>query len=45
MLQEIKQRLLQNAYKNEEHIRVQAVCRVFQRVGWDIWNPQEVYLE
>jgi hypothetical protein len=45
MLHEIKQRLLQNAYKNEVHIRVQVVCRVLEHIGWNIWNPQEVYLE
>jgi predicted type IV restriction endonuclease len=32
-------------FKNEQHIRVAIVCRILQELGWNIWNPEEVYLE
>ncbi len=44
-LQDIITRLKCFQYKNEEHIRLGVVCRVLEKLGWDIWNPQEVNTE
>ncbi len=45
ILLDIRQRLLGKEYKNEEHVRLSLVSRVVQELGWDIWNPTEVYTE
>ena len=45
MLEEIKNYIEKNSYKNEEHVRLSLVARVLQQLGWDIWNPQEVSTE
>jgi hypothetical protein len=45
ILLDIRQRLLGKEYKNEEHVRLSLVARVIQALGWDIWNPAEVYTE
>ena len=45
LLFDIRQRLLNKEYKNEEHVRLSLVARVVQALGWDIWNPTEVYTE
>ncbi|OON67365.1 DUF4357 domain-containing protein [Hymenobacter sp. CRA2] len=44
-LQDIRQRLLNGEYKNEEHVRLSLVARVVQELGWNIWSPTEVYTE
>jgi len=45
ILLDIQQRLRRKEYKNEEHVRLSLVARVVQALGWDIWNPTEVYTE
>ncbi|HET9505354.1 MAG TPA: DUF4357 domain-containing protein [Hymenobacter sp.] len=45
ILLDIQQRLRRKEYKNEEHVRLSLVARVVQELGWDIWNPTEVYTE
>ena len=45
ILLDIRLRLLGKEYKNEEHVRLSLVARVVQALGWDIWNPTEVYTE
>lgn len=45
ILADIRQRLKTGDYKNEEHVRLSLVARVVQALGWDIWNPTEVYAE
>ncbi|GAB3580866.1 DUF4357 domain-containing protein [Hymenobacter daeguensis] len=45
ILLNIRQRLLNKEYHNEEHVRLSLVARVVQELGWDIWNPTEVYTE
>ncbi|MBO0357425.1 DUF4357 domain-containing protein [Hymenobacter sp. BT186] len=45
LLEDIRRRLLANEYKNEEHVRLSLVARIVQAVGWNIWNPTEVYTE
>jgi hypothetical protein len=44
-LTDIRQRLRNKDYHNEEHVRLALVARVVQQLGWDIWNPREVYAE
>ncbi|MGD0413053.1 MAG: type I restriction endonuclease [Verrucomicrobiota bacterium] len=45
MLADIKAKLQNGDYKNEEHVRLSLVARVLQNLGWDIWNPKEVNTE
>ena len=45
ILLDIRLRLLGKEYHNEEHVRMAVVARVVQALGWDIWNPTEVYTE
>jgi hypothetical protein len=45
LLADIKARLLNGEYKNEEHVRLSLVARVLQALGWNIWNPMEVNAE
>ena len=44
-LTDIRQRLRNKDYHNEEHVRLALVARLVQQLGWDIWNPREVYAE
>ncbi len=44
-LSDIKQKIIDGVYKNEEHVRLSLVARVLIELGWDIWNPNEVYTE
>ena len=44
-IEDIRVKLLDKQYNNEEHIRFSLVGRVLQEIGWDIWNPREVYTE
>ena len=44
-LQDIRNKLREEAYSNEEQVRFSLVARVLQRLGWDIWNPKEVRAE
>ena len=41
----IRQRLVGEEYKNEERVRLSLVARVVQALGWDIWNPTDVFTE
>ncbi|MGI4872568.1 MAG: type I restriction enzyme HsdR N-terminal domain-containing protein [Janthinobacterium lividum] len=45
ILTDIRQRLRNKDYHNEEHVRLALVARVVQELGWDVWNPREVYTE
>ena len=45
LLADIKTKLQNGDYKNEEHIRFSLVARVLHSLGWDIWNPNEVNTE
>ncbi len=44
-LTDIRQRLENQEYKNEEHVRFSLVGRVLLALGWNIWNPNEVITE
>lgn len=45
ILVDIREKLRDNAYVNEEHVRLSLVARVVQQLGWDLWNPREVNAE
>lgn len=45
MLLDIRKKLIDNAYVNEEHVRMSLVARVVKQLGWDLWNPEEVNAE
>lgn len=42
---DIRTKLENDAYENEEHVRLSLVGRIIQRLGWDLWNPREVNSE
>jgi hypothetical protein len=44
-LLDIRAKLEERAYKNEEHIRLNLVLRILGELGWSIWNPKEVNAE
>jgi hypothetical protein len=45
VLSDIRDKLTNNYFKNEEHVRISLVLRILFELGWDIWNPKEVYSE
>ena len=45
ILVDVISRLKHGDYKNEEHVRLSLVCRVLEHLGWDIWNPRELFPE
>lgn len=44
-LLDIRAKLEERAYKNEEHVRLNLVLRLLSELGWNIWNPKEVNAE
>jgi hypothetical protein len=44
-LLDIRAKLDEKAYKNEEHVRLNLVLRILCELGWCIWNPKEVNAE
>jgi hypothetical protein len=44
-LADIRDKLRNGYYQNEEHVRFSLVARLLQELGWDIWNPKEVNAE
>ena len=45
IIKDIKNKLNNNAYTNEEHVRLSLVSRVLLSLGWNIWDPSEVNTE
>lgn len=45
MIKDIREKLRNNCYRNEEHVRLSLVARILQSLGWDIWNPKETNCE
>src|SRR4030043_788230 len=45
VIEDIRLKIQNNYYVNEEHIRFNLVIRLLEKLGWDIWNPKEVYAE
>ncbi len=44
-LNDIKTKLINREYQNEEHIRFSLVGRIINSLEWNIWNPKEVFTE
>ncbi len=44
-LLDIRSKLQNQVYANEEHVRLSLVARVLQKLQWNIWNPKEVNTE
>src|SRR5260370_30591543 len=44
-LRDIREKISQGAYRNEEQVRLNLVARLLQELGWDIWDPKGVYPE
>jgi len=44
-IEDIRQKIQDHYYENEEHIRLNIVVRLLEKLGWDIWNPKEVFAE
>jgi len=45
ILSDIRDKLTNNYFQNEEHVRISLVLRILFELGWDIWNPKEVNSE
>jgi len=41
-LSDIRSKLIQGVYRNEEQVRLNLVTRILQDLGWNIWDPDEV---
>lgn len=44
-LDDIRRKLADGVYENEEHVRFALVARSLNESRWDIWNPNEVNAE
>ena len=44
-LLDIREKIKNNFYQNEEHIRLSLVARILYKIGWNIWDPLEVNTE
>ena len=42
---EVKSHIQRGAYTNEENVRLSLIARIYQELGWDIWNPDEFFTE
>jgi hypothetical protein len=45
VVEDIRKMLRLGIYKDEQHIRLSLVSRIFLELGWNIWNPSEYYTE
>jgi len=45
ILEDIRERIRRNEYRNEEHVRLCIVARVLESLGWNIWDPTQVDAE
>ncbi len=45
IIEDICEKLKSNSYQNEEQVRFSIVARILQNLGWNIWDPKEVYTE
>lgn len=45
IIKDIREKIHNNYYLNEEHIRLNLVIRILEKLGWEIWNPKEVNAE
>jgi hypothetical protein len=44
-LADIIQKLSENSYQNEEHVRLSLVSRILKKLDWNLWDPNEVNSE
>ncbi|MGI4740962.1 MAG: DUF4357 domain-containing protein [Janthinobacterium lividum] len=44
-IQSIREHLIAKDYHNEEHVRFSLVGRILHQLGWNIWDPRQVYTE
>ena len=44
-LDDIRKKLQSGVFQNEEHVRLSLVARILSKLGWNIWDPAEVYTE
>jgi len=44
-LNDIREKLKSRTYKNEEHVRLSLVARLLLKLGWNVWDPNEVNSE
>ncbi|MBN1292296.1 MAG: hypothetical protein JXB48_10695 [Candidatus Latescibacteria bacterium] len=42
-IEDIRSKLRNNVYKNKEQVRISIVGRMLHNLGWDLWNPNEVF--
>lgn len=45
ILVDIRNRISNGEFANEEQVRLSIVCRILQTLGWNIWNTKELYPE
>lgn len=45
LIKDINRKLREKNFSNEEQVRVCIVLRILQKLGWEIWDPLEVYEE
>ena len=42
-IEDIRAKLLNETYRTKEQLRLSLVARILDKLGWDIWNPNDVY--
>ena len=42
-IEDIRAKLRNDEYKNIEHVRLSIIGRMLHNLGWDLWDPAEVY--
>ena len=45
IIEDIRAKLRDGAFRDEQHVRFSLVGRICQALGWNIWNPAEFYTE
>lgn len=45
VISDVREKINQNAYEKEEHIRLSLVARICHALGWNVWDPQEFNTE
>lgn len=45
LIEEIRTHIQNGSFKNEEQLKLGIIIRVLDRLGWNIWNPNEIVLE
>jgi len=41
-LEDIREKLNEGIFTNEEHVKLSLVCRILHKLEWNIWNTKEV---